>query len=163
MSKKERARNIVDAVIAIGFGVLCLVMRGDLLSVMLVVLGALLVAAGVVDIVLRHEIVIGTVKIVIGVLSVSMAWDPMTVRILLYLLALVMTVYGVLGILQVLVNSSNGIKARFHAAARPAIHLAIGIALFFHQPGFVTWFFLVTGVLFIVIGILSVSAAVSGD
>ncbi|MBQ3640064.1 MAG: DUF308 domain-containing protein [Clostridia bacterium] len=163
MSKKERARNIVEAALAIGFGVLCLVMRGDLLHVMLVVMGALLVAGGVIEIVLRREIVIGTVKIVIGALSVSMAWDPMTVRILLYLLAVVMTVYGLLGILQILVNNGNGSKTKFHAAVRPAVHLAIGIALFFHQPGFVTWFFLVTGVLLVVIGVLSVAAAVSGD
>ena len=163
MLKKERARNIVDAVLSIGFGVLCLVMRQELLHVMLVILGGLLVAAGIIDVVLRHELVIGVVKIVIGVFSVAMAWDPVTIEILLYLLAVVMTFYGVLGILQVLVNSSNGIKSKFHAAARPAVHLAIGIALFIHQPGFVTWFFLITGVLFIVIGVLSIAAAVSGD
>lgn len=163
MLKKERARNIVDAVLSIGFGVLCLVMRQELLHVMLVILGGLLVAAGIIDVVLRHELVIGVVKIVIGVFSVAMAWDPVTIEILLYLLAVVMTFYGVLGILQVLVNSSNGIKSKFHAAARPAVHLAIGISLFIHQPGFVTWFFLITGVLFIVIGVLSIAAAVSGD
>ncbi len=163
MLKRERARNIVDAVLAIGMGVLCIAMRGTLLHVLLVALGALLVAAGVIDLVLRHEVVIGAVKIVIGVFGVSMAWDPVTVNIFLYLLAVVMSIYGILGILQVIVNSQNGIKSKFHAALRPAVHLAIGIALFIHQPGFVTWFFILTGVLLIVIGVLSVAAAVSED
>ena len=163
MLKRERARNLADAVIAIGMGVLCLTMRGELLKYMIAVIGVLLVAAGVIDIVLRHEIMIGVVKIVIGVFAVSMAWDPVTVEILLYLLAVVMTFYGILGILQVISNSSNGIKSKFHAAVRPAIHLAIGFALFFHQPGFVSWFFIIMGVLLIVIGVLSVAAAFSED
>ena len=163
MVKRERARNIIDAVIAFGLGALCLTMRGNLLHIMLVVVGAMLVAAGVVDLVLRREIVIGAVKGVIGVFAVSMAWDPITIQILLYLLAVVMTFYGVLGILQVLVNRESGIKAGLHGAMRPVIHLAIGIALFAHPHELVTWFFIVTGVLFIVIGVLSVVAAISGD
>lgn len=163
MQKRERTRNIIEAVIAIGLGVLCLTMRGYLLHVMLAVLGAMLVIGGVVDLVLRREFVIGIVKGVIGVFAVSMAWDPVTIEILLYLLAVVMTFYGVLGILQVLVNRSSGIKTGVYAAARPVVHLAIGIALFVHQPGFVTWFFIVAGALFIAIGLLSVAAAVFGD
>ena len=163
MLKRKRVRNIVEAVLTIGFGVLCLVMRGDLLHLMLVVLGAMLVIGGVVDLVLRREIVIGVVKGVIGVFAITMAWDPVTIEILLYLLAVVMTFYGILGILQVLVNRSSGIKGGVNSTIRPVVHLAIGIALFVHQPGVVTWFFIVAGMLFIAVGVLSIAAAVSGD
>ncbi len=163
MKKRERVRNLIDAFIAVVMGILCIVMRGDLLHVLIAVIGGLLVAAGVVDLILRHEFVIGAVKVVIGVFAVMMAWDPVTVNILLYLLACVMLFYGLLGILQVLVNFQNGIKPKFFAVLRPFIHFAIGVALFAHQPGFVKWFFLITGALLIVIGVLSVAAAFSEE
>ena len=163
MRKKERIRNMIDAVIAIALGVLCLTMRAELIRYLIVAAGALLVLAGVVDIVLRHEVVIGAIKIVIGVFSFSMAWMEKTVEILLYLLAVVMVFYGILGILQVISNNSSGVRSRFHSAVRPALHLAIGVVLFIHQPGFVNWFFILLGVLLILIGVLSVASAVSDD
>ena len=163
MRKKERIRNMLDAVIAIGMGVLCLVMRAELIRYLIVISGGLLILAGLIDVILRHEITMGVIKGVLGVFAISMAWMEKTVEILLYLLAVVMVFYGVLGILQVLSNRSNGIKAGFAAAARPFLHLAVGVALFIHQPGFVNWFFILLGALLILIGVLSVAAAVSDN
>ena len=152
---------MLDAVIAIAMGALCLSLRSELIRYLIVASGVLLILAGVVDLLLRHEITMGVIKGVLGVFCISMAWMDKTVEILLYLFAVVMVVYGVLGILQVVANRSNGIRSGFSAAARPVIHLAIGVALFIHQPGFVNWFFILLGALLILIGVLSVAAAFS--
>lgn len=163
MKKRGIIKVAVNAAVTVATGILCLTLRHDMIHVILLLCGVFLVLSGIMEFALNREYVIGTVKIILGFLAGSMAWNPVSVTVVLYLLALTMTVYGLLGVLQIIVNRVAKIRPTFGDVARPFIHLSLGILLFLNHIRTADWFFLSCGVLLILRGIMSLTALTEQD
>lgn len=159
MKKSER---LITALITIALGVLLIVLRGDLISILMTVVGLGLIALGVMDLI-DNRIPPAVVKLVGGVVVIVCGW--VIVEAVLYLVAGALLIAGIL-LLYEKIKSRSRCDTLFYTVceyAVPAVFLVIGTLLMFNQGNTVNWVFIFGGIFTIIEGGLLLVGALSDD
>ena len=142
MNKTER---IISSVAAIAIGILLIVLKGGVLTVLNIVVGVVLVALGVFDLI-NKVVKLGVVKCVIGALILAFGW--LIMQAILYVFAALLLIVGICWIYDLIrcgVKLTNDWKVILEYL-KPTICLLIALFLLFNQGGTVDWVFVVCGV-----------------
>ena len=142
MKKSER---LITALITIALGVLLIVLRGDLISILMTVVGLGLIALGVMDLI-DNRIPPAVVKLVGGVVVIVCGW--VIVEAVLYLVAGALLIAGIL-LLYEKIKSRSRCDTLFYTLceyAVPVVFLVIGTLLMFNQGNTVNWVFIFGGI-----------------
>ena len=154
-----RINKLISAILTVALGVLLIVMKAEVLSIGITVLGIALIVAAILDFV-RKKIVAGIVKIALTILFVVLGWA--VIEIALYILAAFLVVYGVLDILGKLAGKKlpKSFFGKIIAFVEPAICIVAAICLVFYQGATMGWIFILTGVVLIINGVLALIEAI---
>ncbi len=159
MKKSER---LITALITIALGVLLIVLRGDLISILMTVVGLGLIAFGIMDLI-DSRIPPAVVKLVGGVVVIVCGWG--IVEAVLYLVAGVLLIAGILLLYEKIKNHSRCATLFYTLCeyAVPVVFLVIGTLLMFNQGNTVNWVFILGGLFTIIEGGLLLVGALSDD
>ena len=164
MNKTEK---IISAVSAMLIGIFLMVFKGGVLTVLNAVVGVVLVALGVFDLIKRNEnpnnVKMGIIKCVIGVLILAFGW--LILEAVLYVFAGLLLIVGICWIYDLIrcgVRPCNDWRVILEYV-KPAVCLLIGLLLFFNQGGAVNWIFVVCGICSVVEGALLLFTTLIND
>ncbi|MBQ3221522.1 MAG: DUF308 domain-containing protein [Clostridia bacterium] len=159
MKKTERILLSLGVVV---LGVLLVVLRDKIVSVLMTTLGIGLIAYGIVDIVNRL-FPPAVIKLAFGLVIVLCGW--FVVAAVLYLLAAFLLIVGVLLLYEKLktrVRCSTLLYTLCEYAV-PVVFLLIGVLLLFNQGNTVAWVFVSSGIFTVLEGGLLLVGAFSLD
>ena len=159
MKKSER---LITALITIALGVLLIVLRGDLISILMTVVGLGLIAFGIMDLI-DNRIPPAVIKLVGGVVVIVCGW--VIVEAVLYLVAGALLIAGIL-LLYEKIKKHRRCDTLFYTLceyAVPVVFLVIGTLLMFNQGNTVKWVFIFGGIFTIIEGGLLLVGALGDD
>lgn len=148
MKKSER---IISALVTVTLGVLLIAWQGDIINVLMTVLGISLLVLGVLDLIER-EIKTAVLKLLCGVLAIAFCW--LVVSVVSYVLA-VCTVLLAVFIFYDYIKRGNRpclTVASVSLWLKPICVSLIGLFLFFNDGGQAEWAFVVVGIFTVVLG-----------
>lgn len=150
MNKKE---SLISALISIVLGFMLIIMKGEVISIALTVLGIAVLISAIVDFISKMTNS-AIVKAVIGVCIFVFGW--LFVNLALYIFAAAIIIIGLLQIFNVnkLCPVNLTVKEKTLIYIKPTVTVLAGACLLFNQGGAIAWTFVVTGILLIVDGIL---------
>ena len=157
MKKKISGNEIVMASILVIVGALFMIFKGEIISIIMTILGIRMIVRGIFDL-MRGYTMVGVVNIVFGALILGAGW--LFITLALYILAACLLIAGIgelSGLLKERVKKLN--LAVILRIAQPVIYILVAICLFFNQGGAISWVFTVAGLFLIVDGILGLIAA----
>lgn len=148
MTKKG---NVFSAAISIVLGLMLLIMKDDVISIALTILGIAVIISAIVDFKMTNSAII---KAVIGVCILLFGW--LFVNLALYVLAAAIIISGLLQISDISKLSPVNLPAKEKALLylKPVLTVLAGACLLFNQGGTIAWVFTATGILLIAEGIL---------
>jgi hypothetical protein len=158
----KKTEKIITALFIVALGVLLICLRGELIKLLMTVLGLGLIALGVMDI-FSKQIPPAIVKIVGGIVAIVCGWT--IVSVVLYLIAAVLLVCGILLLYDKYkrrVNCESILSAIFEYATS-VFFVVIGLLLLFNQGNTVNWVFITVGIFTILEGAILFANAVVGD
>ena len=158
----RKTEKLISALLTIALGILLIVLKGGIISIMMTVLGVALIVFGVIDLVNRL-IPPAVVKIVLGVVIVVCGWAIVTA--VLYLLAACLIVAGILLLYEKIKSrvSCSTLWLTVCEYALPTILLLIGALLLFNQGNTVKWVFIISGIFTVLEGGLLLVSTLSED
>ena len=145
------SEKIVAGLLTIALGVLLIVLKGSVVSILMTVLGVGLIAFGVFDL-FNQLIPPAVVKLVVGAILILCGW--VIVEAVLYVLAAVLIILGVL-ILYEKIKSKSVCPLLWQTIcdyAVPVVFIMMGILLLFNKGSTVAWVFVFSGVFTIIEG-----------
>ena len=147
----KKTEKIVSALLTIALGVLLIVLKGSVISILMTVLGVGLIAFGLVDL-CNRLIPPAVVKIVVGAIVILCGW--VIVEAVLYVLAAALLIVGILLIYEKINNKSvcPTLWQTVCEYAVPVVFILIGIFLLFNQGNTVNWVFVLSGAFTIIEG-----------
>ena len=156
MTKTEK---LIVSIIIITIGVLLIALQDVTVQVLTSIAGVLILVFGVLDL-LAKETLVGMIKFVFGILVLVFGW--LVTSAVLYVLAVAVLVLAAWWIYELwkvrcIRLTSCGIAWRY---LQPALLIAIGVLLFFHQGENTKWLFVLTGVLTVMEGALLFGVAI---
>lgn len=165
MSKKTN--YIISALITLALGITLIIYRAQVISWVLLIIGALLVIFGIID--LTKKRIIGALiflflgaSVIVSVLGLNQFGVEVAkifnviVTIILYALGVFLIIIGIFAVIK-LINAHNTYSSPFSMMFSyliPVIYIFIGICLFFNQTGIVNLFFLIAGIMLVIQGTL---------
>lgn len=158
----KKTEKLIAALLTVVFGILLIVLKGSIISILMTVLGVALIVLGVMDLIAKST-PSGVVKLVGGIVVIVCGWA--IVSAVLYILAAILIIAGILLLYE-------RIKSRFVCTtlwqticeyAVPVVFLIIGALLLFNQGNTVNWVFIVSGVFTVIQGGLLLVNALSQD
>lgn len=158
----KKSQRLITALVTIAFGVLLIVLRGDLISILMTVVGLGLIAFGIMDLI-DSRIPPAVVKLVSGVVVIVCGW--VIVEAVLYLVAGALLIAGIL-LLYEKIKTHSRCATFFYTLceyAVPAICIVLGVLLMFNQGNTVEWVFILGGIFTIIEGGLLLVGALSDD
>ena len=147
MKNKEK---FLSAFFTIALGILLIVMKQDLISVFMTILGVSLIILGTLDF-LAKDMTGAVIKCVVGILIIVFGWTIASAVV--YIVAAGLLILGILGLYD-LVRSKNLCAQGFdlvRAYALPVGCIAIGLILFFNRWD---WIFILAGICTVIEGAL---------
>ena len=150
----QKQNKLVSAALTIALGVLFILLKGQVVSIAMTVLGVALIVLAVLD--LTHNLITpAVVKAVVGVVVLVFGWAFISVA--LYIMGALLLIYGVLQVISAFRAAFFGknILLTVLSLVEPAICIFAGVCLFFNQGGAIAWVFTVSGVFLIIDGILA--------
>ena len=153
----KKSEMIISAIFTIAIGVLLMIMKGEMISVFMTVLGVSLIVFGLLDL-LQKNVPFAVVKIVVGGVVILFGWT--IVSAVVYILASIVLIVGILALYDCLryrlrcVQSKEALKI----LATPVVCILIGLILFFNQWD---WVFVVAGLFTVLEGGLLLWEALS--
>ncbi len=134
MFSMKKSERIITALIVMLLGILLLVMKDNLVGIVMTLAGVCFIVLGIVDI-LGQSIPTASLKIVCGIFVAVSGW--LLVQAVLYIVAAVLLVLGVILLYQLLKNMEWGYDwwCVVCAYAVPALCILIGGLLLFHKNG----------------------------
>ncbi len=145
----KKTEKIIAAISTMLFGVLFLVLKGEMISVLMTVLGVALVVFGVMDLVFAR-VVAGVIKLVSALLVVLFGW--VFVSAVLYLLGALVLIVGILTLYDLIKKRTPLCLRNWQSVLtylRPVVCMLIGLLLFFNGFG---WIFILAGLFTILLG-----------
>lgn len=152
----KNRNKMIAAVVAIVVGVMFIVMKGEVISLALTLLGVGAIVMGILDMV-KQDTKNGIIKLICGAVIITCGW--LFVNIALTVIAVLLIVYCI-------ANLASNLKIDGYAMSgvqmvrtyfKPVTGLIAGICLLFNRGGTVAWVFVLTGILFIANGIAMLS------
>ena len=147
----KRTEKIIAGLLTIVLGVLLIVLKGSVVSVLMTALGVGLLAFGVVDL-WNQLIPPAVVKLVVGAIIILCGW--VIVEAVLYVLAGVLIILGIL-ILYEKIKCKAVCPTVWQTIcdyAVPVFFILMGILLLFNQGSTLAWVFVLSGVFTIIEG-----------
>ena len=152
--KKQVPNNLIMAIATVVLGVLFIVLKGEVISIAMTVLGVALIVAAVIDFV-NKKLTEGVIKAVLGAVVIICGWA--FVKVALYIMAAVLLIYGILQLIEAI--KATGKKSKVlntvWRLVEPVLTIIIAVCLIFNQGGAVEWLFIVAGVILIIEGMVS--------
>ena len=144
---KLTANNILTCILYVVVGALLCFAKGDMLSIMLTVIGVLFLALGIYDLI-KGRTVNGIVEAVVGVVILICGWT---------IVDLVLLIFGVLLIIKGVVDLVNNMKYGWKALLAPIVMIVVGILLVCTKfaADVANILIIVAGVILIINGILA--------
>lgn len=151
MNQKE---NIISALGSILLGILLIVMKGKVITAAITILAIFVILGAVADF-MAGLANIGIMKAVAGVCILVFGW--LFAALAFYILAAGIIVMGLLQITSIKKTMPVNLTAgeRFQEYFKPGLMVVAGACLLFNQSGTIAWAFIVTGILLIVNGVMS--------
>ncbi len=158
----KKTEKIIAALLTIALGVLLIVLRGKLVSILMTVFGVGLIAFGITDL-FNRLFPPAVVKLVVGLVVILCGW--VIVGAVLYVIAALLIIAGILLLYE---------KIRYHECngpllftlceyAVPAVFLVIGTLLLFNRGNTANWVFILSGAFTVVEGGLLLVGSFSAD
>lgn len=157
---EKKSTQLIQAILTITLGVLFMVFKSDIIGIAMTVLGVALIISAVVD--LAHKQVAPCViKAVVGVVIIVFGWTLMSAA--LYIMAALLLIYGILLLYQTIKDKERVENAdKILRFVKPIIYIVISVCLLFNQGGTIAWVFILSGIFFIVEGIISLVQYLKG-
>ena len=158
----KKTEKMISAALTIALGILLIVLRGQIISILMTVLGVGLIAFGILDL-CNRLIPPAVVKLVAGGVIILCGW--VIVEAVLYVVAALLLVAGIL-LLYEKIKSKTRCRSLFYTLceyAAPILCIVIGTLLLFNQGNTVNWVFIVSGIFTCVEGGLLLINAFAGD
>ena len=147
----KKTEKIVSGLLTIALGVLLIVLKGSVVSILMTVLGVGLISFGIVD--LCYQLIPpAVVKLVVGAIIILCGW--VIVEAVLYVLAAALIILGVL-ILYEKIKCKAVCPTLWQTIcdyAVPIVFILMGILLLFNKGSTVAWVFVFSGVFTIIEG-----------
>ncbi len=153
MAKKSKKKssldlsltNLVTCAVYAVIGLLLIILRGGSLGILMTVVGVLLIALGIVDVVRDKETVKGVVEAVIGVVIIVCGWT---------IASIVLLIFGILLIVKGVMDAWENRKKGFKALISPLITIVIGICLVVAKWALMDVLCIIAGVIFLINAVL---------
>lgn len=145
MNKSEK---IITAIFTIAIGVLLIIMKGEMISVFMTILGVSLLVLGLIDL-LKKNIPLATVKIVLAAVIILFGWT--IVSAVVYIIAALVLIVGILTLYDCIrfkMRCLRGIEA-LKLLLPSIVCIMIGLILFFNKWN---WVFVAAGLCTIIEG-----------
>lgn len=147
--------KIYSAIISIAVGLMFIILKDDIIGIALTLVGIGAVIMAIVDFVNR-QIQSGVIKAIIGVAVLVLGW--VFVDIAIYIIAGALIALGISQIITAVRLSAFGnILQKVFMFIKPVATLVAGLCLFFNKGGTMDWIFILSGVLILVEGLLSLA------
>ena len=150
MKKTER---IIAAILTMIMGILVIILKGNLIGILMTVIGLGLIVFGVVELIERF-IPPAVIKIFGGLLTIICGW--WVIEAVLYVLAAVLLICGIL-LLYDKIKQRIFCKTLGYAVceyAVPVVCIGIGGLLLFHQNLTLNFIFITSGILSLIVGVV---------
>lgn len=155
--KKSKKEAIVTALSLMIIGILFIVLKSEIISLALSIIGGFLVVWGIVN-VINKLFYNGIVKIVFGALVLVAGW--LFIKIALYLLAAFLLISGASDLYRIFKHKIKKITISFIARViQPVIYVMVAICLFFNQGEALSWVFVVSGAFLVLDGFVALVGA----
>jgi hypothetical protein len=158
----RKTEKIIVAISTMALGILLVVLKADIISILMTVLGVALLVFGVID-VLDKRIPPAVIKAVSGALIILCSW--VAVGVVLYVVAAVLLVLGILTLYEKIKVSAQCIvlwQTVCHYATS-VLFIVIGILLLFNKNNQAEWVFVVGGICTVLQGGLVLLDAFTDD
>ena len=151
MNQKE---NVASALGSILLGILLIVMKGKIITAAITLLAVFVIVGAIMDFV-AGLVNYGIVKSVAGICILVFGW--VFASLAFYILAAGIILMGLLQISSIKKTMPVNLTAgeRFQEYFKPGLMVVAGACLLFNQRGTIAWAFIVTGILLIVNGVMS--------
>lgn len=158
----KKTEKILCALFTIALGVLLIVLKGDLISIIMTVFGIGLLALGILDL-FRKQFPPAVVKGVGGIVVVLCGW--VIVSAVLYIVAGILLIAGILLLYEKIKrgNSCDGILQILCEYVAPALCIVIGILFLFNKGNTVNWVFIVGGIFTVSVGGIFLAGAITEE
>lgn len=131
-------------------GLLFMIFKGEIISVVMTLLGLRMIIRGVISIV-NKSTVLGVFNIATGALILCAGW--LFIKLALYILAACLLVIGLVGLFGILGEKINKFNlSTLLRLSHPVIYILVAACLLFNQGGAISWVFIVSGFFLIVDG-----------
>lgn len=152
--KDQSKSKLISAILMAVIGILFIVLKNDVISIGMTVLGIMLIVQAILDLV-GKRFAMAVVKGVIGVLIIVLGWLFLTVA--LYIMAAVLLICGVLQLIDVIKSLPHfkSLLGKVVGFIQPAVYIVIAVFLFMDQGKTVSWVFILAGIFFIIQGALA--------
>ena len=144
--------NPVAAIASVVLGILLIILKNDVISIALTVLGAAVLISAIVDFTGKRTNS-AVIQAVIGVCILVFGW--VFVNLALYVFAAALLIVGLLQIVDIGKSGAGcPAKAGLTVYLKPAVTVLAGACLLLNQSGTIAWVFVVSGILLIAEGVL---------
>lgn len=140
----KKTEKIISALLTMALGVLLIVLKGSVISILMTVLGLGLITFGIFDF-CNGLIPPAVMKTVIGAIVILCGW--VIVEAVLYVLAAALLIVGILLLYEKIKNKITCpmLWQTIAEYAVPVVFILIGIFLLFNQGNTVHWVFILSG------------------
>lgn len=148
--------KIISSVVLIILGIMLIVMKDSVISFALTLIGVTLLISAIIDF-SQHMTHMGSAKTVMGIVIIVFGW--IFVSTALYVLAICLTIQGIFQIIDTHRMRSavpKGFRRAF-SYLTPIASVIAGIFLMFNPGGTVSWIFIISGILLVAEGVLSLA------
>lgn len=151
MSNKQfkldlNSTNVITCAVYAVIGLLLIILQGGSLGILMTVIGVLLIALGIVDVVKKQDLVKGIIELVIGVAVIVLGW---------IIADIVLLVFGILLIVKGILEMIEFARFGFSAMLSPIVTVVIGVLLVVSKWTLLNVICIVAGIIFIVNAILA--------
>lgn len=144
----KRSDKFLTALFTIVLGVLFIVLKGDVVSIGMTIMGVALIISSIIDLIKKQGSQ-SIVKLVIGIVVIVFGWTLVSAA--LYIMAAVLLITSVMQI-SAISKMTKGFNLSY---LQPIMNLLVAICLLFNQGGTISWVFVVSGVCLIIEGVIA--------
>ena len=158
----KKAEKILIAALTVLMGVLFLVLKSNLISILMTVAGVCLIVLGIVDLIGKC-IPPAVVKLVVGAVIIAFGW--LLTAAVLYIVAAALLICGILMLYEKIKCKKKGenLLRTLLDYAVPVGVILIGVVLLFNQTGAVNFVFIISGIFAILDGAIMLFNALIED
>ena len=149
MAKKLNNQGLINAIALIVLGILFCIFRAGMINVLLTIVGVVLIALGIYDIV-QKKYVNAVIEIILGIAVIVCGW--VILEIALLVLGIGLVIYSAFEIYTIVKNFK---KKGWISLVKPIITLVVGLLLIVAKWVLVDWIFIVIGVILIIDGVMA--------